>query len=108
MPEAQVPERIEDPHPQGQCPGSHVGVEHDLPPVDAVHHHAGQWTEDEVGNIGTEAQQRYGRRRVPRRGRLLIGPQEQGKAGHPRAQQGDQLTKPDEEETCEHRSDVVC
>ena len=62
-----------------------------------VDHHAGQWTAQEVRNIGTEAQQGHGRRRVPRRGRLLIGPEEQGEAGHTRAQQGDQLTKPDED-----------
>ena len=97
LPEAQVPEGIAGPQPQGERPGPHIGAEHDPPPIDAVDDPAGQWTAEQVGNIGTKAQQRHGRRRLPRRDRLLIGPEEQGEAGDPRAQHGDQLPKPDEE-----------
>src|SRR5689334_22327543 len=101
MPDGKMAVPIKQQQSNRRQTGAKVGEKHDHSPVIAIHHDSSEWAYQDKGDEAKETKQSNGSRLA----RLLVGPNQQSKAGHPCSQEGNQLTRPNDEKCTQPRQD---
>lgn len=97
MPDGEAAMPVETEQQRRHEAGAKIGQDDDPAPVEPVYPDPGKGADNGVGKPGEKAEQRQ----CCRAAGFLIGPDEQGKAGHARAQGRHKLSGPDKEKCLE-------